>query len=213
MGIPALSRDLRGVVTYTFDDAGTRNALSLAVLAELDEALASLEGDAGVRVVVLTGAGVAFSSGADRSEIADPANVERATVLVTSVLARIERLPVPVVCRVNGFAFGAGLALVATADLSIAAAGAQFGLPEVRFGMVPGPAATACLRRVGETGTLDLVLTGRRFDAAEAARLHLIARVVPAEELDAAVEAAVAELLLGDPAALAGAKVLVRSRG
>lgn len=213
MGIPALVRDPRGVLTYTFDNPATRNALSLAVLAELDEALASLEGEPGARALVLTGAGGAFSSGADRSELADPANVDRASERVSGILRRIHLLPVPVICRVNGPAFGAGLALVAAADISIAGAAAQFGLPEARLGLVPGPAASACLRRVGETGTLDLVLSGRRFDAAEAARLHLITRVVPDDELDAAVEAVLADVLLGDARALAASKRLLRSRG
>lgn len=213
MGIPALIRDARGVVTYTFDNPATRNALNLAVLAELDEALASLHGDADVRALVLTGAGTAFSAGADRSELTDPANVERATELVSGILRKIPLLPMPIICRVTGAAFGAGLALVATADISIACTGVQFGLPEARMGLVPGPAASACLRRVGETATLDLVLTGHTFDADEAARLHLITRVVAGEGLDAAIEAVLADILPGDAVALAATKRLVPSRG
>jgi methylglutaconyl-CoA hydratase len=206
----ALTRDERGVATYTLADGPTRNALGTAVLAGLDQALAELAGDSSVRVVVLTGAGTVFSSGADRGELGDPAAIERATGLLCSILTRIESSPVPVVCRVNGAAFGAGLALVAAADISVAACDAVFGFPEVRLGLVAGPAAAASLARMGQTAALDLLLTGRRFGAGEAGRLHLVTAVVGRDELDAAVEARIAGLLLGDYDALAATRRLVR---
>jgi methylglutaconyl-CoA hydratase len=206
----ALTRDERGVATYTLADGPTRNALSTAVLAGLDQALAALAGDSSVRVLVVTGAGTVFSSGADRSELADPAATERATGLLCSILTRIENSPVPVVCRVNGAAFGAGLALVAAADISVAVCDATFGFPEVRFGLVPGPAAAASLGRMGQTAGLELLLTGRRFGAADAGRLHLVTAVVERDELDAAIEARIADLLLGDYDALAATRLLVR---
>jgi len=206
----ALTRDERGVATYTLDDAPTRNALGTAALQNIDQTLAALGGDSSVRVIVLTGAGTVFSSGADRSELGDPATIGRATELLSSILTRIESSPVPVVCRVNGAAFGAGLAIVATADISITVAEAIFGLPEVRFGLVAGPAAAASLARMGPTAGLDLLLTGRRFGADDAGRLHLVTAVVPRDELDAAVEARVADLLLGDYGALAATRRLVR---
>jgi methylglutaconyl-CoA hydratase len=207
---PALTTDERGVATYTFDHAPTRNALGTTALRELDQTLASLAEDPSVRVVVLTGTGTVFSSGADRSELGDPAAVEAATELLSSVLTRIEDLPVPVVCRVNGAAFGASLALVAAADIAVAASDAVFGLPEVRFGLVAGPAAAACVARMGQTAGLDLLLTGRRFGADEASQLRLIASVVARDELDAAVEAVLTDLLLGDRAALRATRRLVR---
>jgi hypothetical protein len=160
-----LTRDERGVATYTVDDAPTRNALSTAVLREIDRALATLADDTSVRVVVFTGAGTTFSSGADRSELGDPATIETTTSLLASILHWIEASPVPVLARVNGAAFGAGLAIAAAADISIATSDAVFGLPEVRFGLVAGPAAAACLGRMGQAAGLDLLLTGRRFGA------------------------------------------------
>jgi enoyl-CoA hydratase/carnithine racemase len=207
---PALTRDDRGVATYTVDDAPTRNALGTAVLRDIDRALADLAADPSVRIVVFTGAGAVFSSGADRSELGDPALIEASTRLLSQILTRIENSPVPVVCRVNGAAIGAGLAIAAAADISIAAEDAIFVLPEVRFGLVAGPAAAACLARVGQTAGLDLMLTGRRFGAAEAGRLHLVAGVVPRDELDAAVGAVIADLLAGDYAALGATRRLVR---
>jgi riboflavin kinase/FMN adenylyltransferase len=207
---PALTRDDRGVATYTVSDAPTRNALGTATLRDIDGALADLTGDPSVRVVIFTGAGAVFSSGADRSELGDPAKVESATQLLSSILTRIEDSPVPVICRVNGAAVGAGLAIAAAADIAVAASDAFFVLPEVRFGLVPGPAAAACLTRMGQTAGLDLMLTGRRFGAAEAGRLHLVASVVARDELDAAVDVLITGLLQGDYSALGATRRLVR---
>jgi enoyl-CoA hydratase/carnithine racemase len=206
----ALTRDERGVVTYTLDDAATRNAMSTSVLVDLDRTLLALAEDASVRVIIFTGAGSTFSSGADRSELGDPATIEKTTALLSSILTRIDSSPVPVVCRVNGAAFGAGLAVVAAADISIAADDAVFGLPEVRFGLVAGPAAAACMARIGQTAALDLLLTGRRFGAREADQMHLLSAVVERSLLDETVEARVAELLLGDYDALAATRRLAR---
>lgn len=206
----AAARDERGVVTLTVDDAPTRNALGTAVLSDIDAALADLAGDPSARVLVLTGAGTVFSSGADRAEIGDPELVARSTALLSSVLARIEDSPVPVVCRVNGAAFGAGLAIAAAADISITVSDAVFGLPEVRFGLVAGPAAATCVPRIGRSAGLDLLLTGRRLTAAEAGSLGLVTAVVAPPGLDGAVAAVIADLLAGDRAALAATRRLVR---
>lgn len=201
-------QDAAGVLTLTFDDPDTRNALSLRALDALLDQLYLIGPEC--RVLVLTGAGGTFSSGADRRELSDPDNVHRASKLVSELLARLDALEVPVVARVNGPAFGAGLALVAAADLSVAVEDARFGFPEVRFGMVPGPALAAASRRMGETPVRDLFLTGRQFSGTEAARFGLITRAVPAAELDAAVDAVVFDLLLGERAALAATKRLLR---
>ena len=208
-----LTRDARGVVTYTLEDAPTRNALGTAALLEIDRMLAEVAADPSVRTLVLTGAGAVFSSGADRSELGDPALIESSTRLLTQILTRIDESPVPVVARVNGAAIGAGLAIAAAADIAVAAQDAFFVLPEVRFGLVPGPAAAACAARMGQTAALDLMLTGRRFGACEAGRLHLVARVVPGAELDEAVDEVVADLLAGDADAVAATRRLVRRLG
>lgn len=204
------TRDERGVVTYTVNDPATRNALSVRVLQDIDDTLRTLAHDASVRVIVVTGAATTFSSGADRAELADRATIGRTTELLTSILIRIDESPVPVVCRVNGAAFGAALAILAAADISIATDDAAFGLPEVRFGLVAGPAAAACLGRIGQTAALDVLLTGRRFAADEAERMHLLAKVVGRDQLDAAVEDCIAELLLGDPDAITTTRRMVR---
>jgi methylglutaconyl-CoA hydratase len=204
------TRDERGVVTYTISEPATRNALSIRVLQDIDDTLRILADDASVRVLVVTGAATTFSSGADRAELADPATIGRTTDLLTSILSRIDDSPVPVVCRVNGAAFGAGLAILAAADVSIASDDAVFGLPEVRFGLVAGPAAAACLGRISQTAALDVLLTGRRFGSAEAERMHLLTKVVGRAELDVTIEECIDELLLGDPFALAATRRMVR---
>lgn len=205
-----VSRDARGVVTYTVDEPGTRNALSTRVLVDIDRLLNTLSEDASVRVVVFTGKGNVFSSGADRSESADPKTIAKTTELLISILTRIEQFPVPVVCRVNGAAFGAGLVFVAAADISIASSDAVFAFPEVRFGLVPGPAAAACLARIGQAAALDVLLTGRRFGAADAEQMHLLTAVVARGDLDSTLERYVAELLLGHPGAVNATRRLVR---
>jgi methylglutaconyl-CoA hydratase len=203
--------DPGGVVRITFDDPATRNALRRTVLTDLVRKLAELTDNPAVRAVVLTGAGTAFSSGADRAELGDPTAVAQATELVDEVVELLTTLPVPVLARVNGPAFGSGLALVAAADIAIASTDAVFGFPEVRLGLVAGPAMAACRLRLNRTALLDLFLTGRRFDAVEATRMGLIARVVPPAELDAAVATTLADLAQGDPGALAATKRTIRA--
>jgi len=205
-----VDRDARGVVVVTLDGPATRNAVGTAALAALDEALAAAFSDPATRVVCLTGAGPAFCSGADRAELDDGAALERSAALLGSALVRIDEAPVPVLCRVDGAAFGAGLALVAAADLAVATERAVFGVPEVRFGLVAGPAAAACARRMGVADMLDVFLTARRFDAAEAARLRLVTSAVPGDILDRTIEGLVTELLLGDREAVRQTRRTVR---
>lgn len=205
-----LAVDGRGVATYTIDEATTRNALSARTLEDIERALTVLKQDPTVRVIMFTGAGEVFSSGADRAELEDPAAVGKTTRLLSSVVTLIDESAVPVLCRVNGAAFGAGLAVVAAADIVVAIDEAFFALPEVRFGLVAGPAAATCLGRIGQAAALDVLLTGRRFTALEAKQMHLVARVVEREQLDDAVEALVADILSGDASALATTRRVVR---
>lgn len=201
---------MEGVFRIVLDDPNTRNALSVARLRDLNETLAGLGEDPAVRAVVLTGAGATFSSGADRTEFGDPAKLAELTRLTEQATAWLAALPQPVVARVNGPAFGAGLALVAACDLAIATDTAHFAFPEVRFAMVAGPAIAACRPRLTDTAMLDLFLTGRPFDAAEAAAVGLIGRVVPAGKLDAVVDAVLTDLISGDATALAATKRAIR---
>ena len=207
------SDDDRGVTTLVVDVPGTRNALGITTLGRINEELRAVAGEPAVRVVVIAPAGPVFCSGADRSDIAAPAGAAHVTALLSDVLRRIDGLSQPVICRVGGAAYGAGLAILAAADISIGVPDARFALPEVRFGMAATVAAAACLPRLGEAATLDLMLTGRSFDGREAHRLGLLTAVVAAADLDAAIEATVCDVLLGAPAAIAVSKRVARRLG
>jgi methylglutaconyl-CoA hydratase len=196
------------VVTLCLDVPGTRNALSIAVLEELLERLDEVARDDRARLVVLTATGNVFSSGANLDELRDPACFSRLSELVSRVVRRISELTKPVVCQVNGDAYGAAVAILAVSDVVVAARTARFSVAEVRFGMVPTVAAACLVRKVGLTAALDLMLTGRRFGAVEAGRVGFVSEVVETDELGRVVQGRVADLLLGNPAAIGITKQL-----
>ncbi|MCA1668615.1 MAG: enoyl-CoA hydratase/isomerase family protein [Thermomicrobia bacterium] len=205
----------KGVATVTLDRPEVRNALDAALIAAIRDCFDALATDNRVRVVVLTGAGTAFSAGADvrwmqaAAHFTAEENARDARAL-TTMLAAVDRCPKPVVARVNGAAFGGGAGLIACCDLAIAAAGAQFAFSEVRLGIVPATIGPFVLRKIGPSQARALFLTAERFDAARARELGLVHIVVPAEELDAAVARQTAMLRHGGPRALAAAKELVQ---
>jgi methylglutaconyl-CoA hydratase len=195
-----------------------RNALDAATIAALGETFWSLadEPASTLRVVVLGGEGRAFCAGADiawmRAAMALPAeeNLEDALGLADT-LAAIDACPVPVVVRVQGAALGGGAGLCAVGDVVVAEAGAQFGFPEVRLGLVGATIAPFVVRRIGEGATRALFATGERIDAAEARRIGLVHHVADGEAaLDATVDRVVADILAGGPEAVRSAKALAR---
>lgn len=194
---------------------GKRNALSMAMLRELQAALAALAVDESVRVVLLTGEGDrAFSAGADLAEMAalDAAGIGEFLALGHGVADALEQLPQPVIAAVNGFALGGGCELMLACDLALAADSAVIGLPEIDLALIPGWGGTQRLaRRVGLGRALHLILTGSRISAEEAARIGLIDRVVPAAELLAETRALAEVLAAKDPTALRAAKAAVRA--
>jgi enoyl-CoA hydratase len=162
------------------------NALLAAILATLDE----IELDTTIRVVVITGAGRAFSAGADiaafrRHLEAGPAEaVARFMRPGHRMTRRVESFCKPVIAAVNGLAYGGGCELVEATHLALAADTAQFSKAEINIGIIPTFGGTQRLpRNVGRKAAIELILTGRTFDAAEAARLGLINRVVPGADL------------------------------
>ncbi len=181
------------VAVLTIEREEALNALNAALLLELASAFELVEGDAGVRALVLTGAGRAFVAGADMRAFADVRDAfsGRDTALsgqdVMSVLAA---LPIPTVAAVNGFALGGGLELALACDLRVAARGARLGLPEVSRGVIPGYGGTQRLQRlIGLARASDLVLTGRMVEAEEALSLGLVNRVAD-DALEGALELA-----------------------
>jgi enoyl-CoA hydratase/carnithine racemase len=176
-----------GIEVWTIDGEGRRNAISMAMLAELGELLARAAGDRTLRCVVLTGAGdKAFCAGADLKErAAMPADAVHAFHAgLRRALRGIEEAPQPFVAAMNGAALGGGLELALACDLRIAADTAQLGLPEVSLGIIPGGGGTQRLARlVGVAHAKDLVLTARRIGAAEALAMGLVTATAPAHRL------------------------------
>ena len=205
--------DARGVATVMVDNAARRNALGNPGKRELAEALEQVSATPDLRVIVLTGAGDrSFISGADVAEMSTftHGHAAEGPALTHRVCEAIRRAPVPVIARVNGYCFGAGLEIAASCDMRAAVDSARFGMPEVLFGLPSGMEACLLPQLIGWGKTRELVFTGRHIDAREAADCHLIERIVPAADLDAAVEDWVAAILSAGPNAIRAQKELIR---
>jgi len=200
------------VLRVTLARPERRNAFDAALIAELAEAF----GDVGdVRAVVLAGDGPSFSAGADVDwqraaiDLSFEENVEDALRLYR-MLERIDRCPAPVVARIQGHALGGGSGLTACADVAIAGEDAVFAFSEVKLGIIPAVISPFVLPRIGPGAARRLFLTGERIDAREAVRIGLVHEVT--DDLDAAVDRVVGELLTSGPQAVREAKRLVRER-
>jgi enoyl-CoA hydratase/carnithine racemase len=196
-----------GVRTLCIDREEKRNALDRATLAELEAAFAAASADARVRAVVLRGAGErAFCAGADLAEVGAHESVDAARAHfggVARVMEAMQRCPAPVIARVAGAALAGGCGLAVAADLTIAGESARFGLPEIGIGLLPLMVSAPIYRALGSRkALLDLVLTGRTLDAAEARELGLATRVVPDAALDGEIDALGARFASLSPAAL-----------
>jgi enoyl-CoA hydratase/carnithine racemase len=195
-----------GVARITINRPDRRNALSWAVVRELRAALAGAKADPDVRVCVLTGAGdKAFCAGADLSGMAAAAGAlelhhERGEL--ADLFRDLYGLGKPTIARVRGYALAGGFGLALTCDLVVAAADAVFGVPEVNVGLWPHLITVPLIRSMPPKQALELMLTGRRVDAAEAQRIGFVNQVVPVDGLDAAVDELAATLTAKSPAAL-----------
>jgi methylglutaconyl-CoA hydratase len=203
------------VVTLTLDRPDRRNALDPGLLASLAEAVDDLAGDDTVRVVVLTGAGSAFSAGADlewmrasRNLSSDDNRADAAAM--AEAFEAVDRCPKAVIARVNGPAIGGGAGLVACADVAVAVEGTRFAFAEARLGLLPATIAPYVVRSIGPGHARELFTSGRPFDAEEARSLGLVHHVVAADALDGRVDIAVRDFLACAPGAIAANKRLVR---
>jgi enoyl-CoA hydratase/carnithine racemase len=190
------------VATITINRTDNRNALSTETVAELREALEEAKGDPQVRVIVLTGAGKVFCAGADLNSFrTDQAELDRYFQRrhLADLFLEMTELGKPTLARVNGHALAGGFGLVAACDLAIATSDAQFGMPEVNVGVFPMMIMAIVFRSVPRKAGMELMLTGKRIDAAEAMRIGLINRHVPPTQLDTEVEALAAELSKKSP--------------
>lgn len=202
------------VTTVTLNRPDVRNAFNEELIAELTEwALGVKAGD--TRVAVLQGAGPIFSAGADVNWMAKMAGYSREENLADAAQAAamfnaLDRIPVPLIGRIQGAALGGGSGLAATCDVVVAADDAKFGFTEVVLGILPAMISPYVVRKIGIGNARELCLSGTRFDAARAKAIGLVSEVVPAAELDAAVERHVQLFLKAAPSAVARAKALLR---
>lgn len=199
-------RDEHGIATVTVNRPDKLNALNAQVIADLGQLAHNVANDPATRAVILTGAGPkAFVAGADIGELAELDGPGGRTVAARGQAAfrALERLRVPVIAAINGFALGGGCELAMACHIRIAAPNARFGQPEVKLGLIPGFGGTVRLPRlIGRGRATELLLTGRMIDAAEAERIGLVNRVVEADSLLATARATALEILAMSPLAV-----------
>ncbi|MDP2151351.1 MAG: enoyl-CoA hydratase [Parvibaculum sp.] len=182
-----------GVLLVRLNRPEALNALNSTLLSELGGLLDKAGADDAVRVVVLTGSEKAFAAGADIKEMSDKSYAQMMTLdFFTDAARRIEQFRKPIIAAVSGYALGGGCELAMMCDFIIASETARFGQPEINLGVAPGIGGTQRLTRfVGKSKAMDMILTARMMDAAEAERAGLVSRVVPADKLlETALEAA-----------------------
>ena len=178
-----------------------RNALSLELMEELIEALGAIGGRPEIRAIVLEGAGPAFSAGHDLGEMVgrEPEFYDRLFDVCTVLMETVHRVPQPVIAKVHGMATAAGCQLVASCDLVVASEEARFATPGVRIGLFCSTPMVPISRAVGRKRAMGLLLTGEPIDARTAADWGLVNRVVPAGQLEAAVQELVAAVARSSP--------------
>ncbi|PHS20954.1 MAG: enoyl-CoA hydratase [Robiginitomaculum sp.] len=173
-----------GLITLNRPEA--LNALCAQLTSELDEALTAFEGNDGIGCVVLTGSKKAFAAGADIKELQEGSFVD---LYINDPFAKtweaVSRFKKPIIAAVSGYALGGGCEIAMMCDFIIAAENAKFGQPEINLGVMPGSGGTQRLpRAIGKAKAMELCLTGRMMDAAEAERAGLVSRIVPVDDLD-----------------------------
>lgn len=199
------ARDDRGVVTLTLNRPRAMNALSEAMLSSLRAELDAVARDPAARVVVIAGAGKAFSAGHDLKEMRAAPSLDYYRGLFaacTAVMLAIRDLPVPVIARVHGIATAAGCQLVAQCDLAVASSEARFAVSGVNYGLFCSTPSVALSRNVGRKQAMEMLLTGDFIDAGEALSRGLVNRVAAPEALDDAVEDLLAKIVGKAPAAV-----------
>ncbi len=200
----AVSRPLPAVAWVVMSRPAVFNAFDELMITELDAVFAMLEADAQIRVIVLAGEGRHFSAGADLQwmQRASAATVEwnlEDARRFAAMLARIEACSKPTVARVQGAALGGGVGLLCACDIAIAAENSSFAVSEAKFGILPAVIGPYLGNAVGRRQARRLALTATHIDAAEALAIGLVQQLVPADQLDGAVERVVTELLAGGP--------------
>jgi enoyl-CoA hydratase len=200
------------VARVTIDNRRRLNCLATPLILQLTEAFTKLGSDAGLRAVVLTGAGErAFIGGADLNELGALC-ADSARLFITRLhraCAAVRNCPVPVIGRINGFCLGGGLEVAASCDMRVAAEDAQFGMPEVHMGIPSVIEAALLPGLVGWGKTREMLLTGAMYSAPDALAMAFVQRVAPAAKLDEAVEHWLEAIGRGTPQAVRAQKALI----
>lgn len=207
-----------GIVRLTLHRPDKRNAMSAAMIAELTAFASEAAGRRDWRVVILDGEGEVFCAGGDLAWMQAQMAGDRATRIaeatrLAQMLKALNELPQPLIGKVHGGAYGGGVGLCAVCDVVVAAADARFGLTETRLGLIPATIGPYVVARMGEGRARRVFMSARLFGADEARDLGLVARVVPAVELEDAALAEARPYLATAPGAVAAAKALVRRLG
>lgn len=203
------------IFVITIDRPKVLNALNAKTVEEIGRAFAEVREDEEIRCVILTGAGEkAFVAGADINELAKMTPIVGKFVSEQgqTVFLQIERFPKPVIAAINGFALGGGCELALACHMRVASEKAQLGLPEVSLGIIPGYGGTQrMVRLLGKGKAFELICSGERIGAAEAERIGLVNKVVPADQLMAAAEELAKKIALRSPVAIRAAIEVINS--
>ena len=205
-------KDERGVVWLTLQDPQRFNALSDAMLSALQQALDDIARDSSARVVVLAAEGKAFCAGHNLKDMAanpELAYYQQLFAQCSRVMLSIQKLPVPVIARVQGIATAAGCQLVAQCDLAVAASDARFATSGIQYGLFCSTPSVPLVRNMPAKQAMEMLLTGDFIDAPAALHYGLLNRVVPIDQLDAAVEELVAAIVSKPKVAIRMGKELV----
>jgi len=198
-----------GIATLTLNRPKVFNAINGQMIQEMKRAITELQEDGSVGVVIVTGAGKAFQSGADVEELSrmTPLQILRWNQGVVENFENLERMRQPVIAAINGYALGGGLELALACTIRIAADSAKLGLPEVKIGILPGAGGTQRLPRlIGKGLAAEMILTGEMIDAHEAYRIGLVNRVVHPDKLMLTAQEIARKILKNAPIAVALAK-------
>jgi methylglutaconyl-CoA hydratase len=210
-----IERGEQGVVTLWLDNPGHLNALSNPMIIGLCEAMPRLADDGTCRAIVMRGRGGVFCAGRELADLKALQAADREVVATMyGYLQKMNEViylsPHPVISVVEKYAFGIATMLVGWSDIALAEEGAQLGYPEVQHGITPYGAVPTLLNTMNQKGLLDLLLTGRKIGAAEALRLGLLSRVVPADRLASELDSVLRDIFLGSAAAIRRSKQFVR---
>lgn len=202
-----------GVATITLNRPKVLNVLNEESIEELEKTIEDCKKDDSIRVIVITGAGDrAFCVGADIREFegVSPIGARNFSIRRQDLMGDIEKIPKPVIAKINGFCLGLGIELAMACDFRIASEKSRFGQPEINLAIIPGSGGTYRLSRlIGEAKAMEMILLGDQIDANEAYRLNLVNKVVPEGELDDATEELVRNLLEKSVPVLGMAKLAV----